>query len=262
MAYNLTFARLLKQTERRLGGTLVMHGRRNFCVVSKLMGGSAVAVLLAGCQTYEPLSLPLKPDRLDRLPVATPRQPLGMDEVATIAVINNPDLKSARFKIGVAEAQAFQAGILPNPQLNGEILFPTNQEPKPVSFGAGQERPGPGYNFGLSYDIQNFITQGAKVAAAEAARDQQKLNVLWQEWQTVSQARTLYVQGTSAAEKRMLYFEAQQRYATQSERSQRALQSGDITFDAAGTDLAALLDAESLLRTAERAESQNVYNRR
>ncbi len=38
------------------------------------------------------------------------------------------------------------------------------------------------------------------------------------------------------------------------------LQSGDVTFDAAATDLAALLDAESQLRTAERTETQNAYN--
>jgi outer membrane protein TolC len=226
------------------------------------MSGGAVALLLAGCETYEPLALPQKPDLLDQLPVTMPGQPLDMDEVATIAVVNNADLKSARFKVGVAEAQAFEAGILPNPQLNAELIFPSNQEPKPVSLGGGQERPGPGFSYGLSYDIQNLITQGAKVAAADSARDQQKLNVLWQEWQTVSQARTLYVQTASAEEKRMLYLEAQQRYAAQSERSQRALQSRDITFDAAGTDLAALLDAQSQLRTAERAESQNLYNLR
>src|SRR2546423_3822364 len=239
-----------------------MHGRLNLCAVSKLMSGGAVALLLAGCETYEPLSLPQGPNLLDRLPIATPGQSLNMDEVATIAVINNADLKSARFKIGVAEAQLFQAGILPNPQLNAELLFPSNQEPKPVSLGEGQERPGPGFAYGLSYDFQNLITQGAKVAAADAARDQQKLNILWQEWQTVSQARTLYVTGANAAEKRMLYLDAQQRYAAQSERSQRALQSGDITFDAAGTDPAALLDAPRPLLTPARTPATKLYNLR
>jgi cobalt-zinc-cadmium efflux system outer membrane protein len=219
----------------------------------------AAALLLAGCETYAPLPLPEKPDLLDRLPVQGD-QTLNMDQVATIAVINNPDLKSARFKAGVADAQAFQAGILPNPQLTAELIFPTNQEPKPASLGAGQERPGPGYSFGLAYDIQNLITQGAKAAAADAARDQAKLNILWQEWQTVSQARTLYVTGANAAEKRALYAEAEQRYSAQSERSSRAVQAGDVTFDAAATDLAALLDAQSQLRTTQRTETQNAFN--
>jgi outer membrane protein, heavy metal efflux system len=218
----------------------------------------AAALLLAGCETYSPLPLPQRPDLLDRLPVQGAT--LDLDQVATIAVINNPDLKSARFKAGVADAQAFQAGILPNPKLAAELLLPTNQEPKPASFGEGQEPPGPGFSYGLTYDIQDLITFGAKRATAEAAADQAKLNVLWQEWQTVSQARTLYITGANAAEKRALYAEAEQRYAAQSDRSSRALQSGDITFDAAATDLAALLDAQSQLRTAERTETQNAFN--
>ena len=214
------------------------------------------ALAVSGCQTYAPLPLPEKPDLLDHFPIQA-GQPLDLDQVATIAVINNPDLKSARFKAGVADAQAFEAGILPNPQLTGELIFPTNQNPP-----AGQdgEKPGPGFSFGLAYDIQNIITRDAKVASANAALDQAKLNVLWQEWQTVSQARTLYVTGANALEKRTLYSAAEQRYAAQADRSARALQSGDITFDAAGTDLAALLDAESQLRAAERTESQTSYN--
>ena len=237
-----------------------MHGPKRPRITRIVLTGSALAFSLAGCETYAPLSLPDKPNLLDRLPVAQPNQALDMDTIATIAVINNPDLKSARYKIGVADAQAFEAGILPNPMLNAELVFPTNQEPKAASLGAGQERPGPGYNLGLTYDIQNFITRGAKLASAEAAQDEAKLNVLWQEWQTVSQARTLYITAANAAEKRTLYEQAEQQYAAQSERSSRALQSGDITFDAAGTDLAALLDAQSQLRTTERTQSQNLNN--
>ena len=35
-----------------------------------------------------------------------------------IAVVNNPDLKAMRGQLGVAEAQAFAAGLLPNPQFS------------------------------------------------------------------------------------------------------------------------------------------------
>jgi outer membrane protein TolC len=221
-----------------------------------VMAGSVAGLSLAGCATYSPAPLPEKVDLAERLPIdAAP--PLDMNQIATIAVINNPDLRSARFKAGVADAQAFQAGILPNPQLASELIFPTNQAVMP---GSDAPDPGTGYSFGLTYDIQALITQGAKVASANAARDQGRLGVLWQEWQTVSQARTLYVQGASAAEKRALYSAAEERYAAQSARSARALQAGDITFDAAGTDLAALLDARSQLRGAERMQSQTGYN--
>lgn len=222
--------------------------------------GAAVTLAVAACQTYAPAPLPVKPDLLDRLPMQQPG-PVNMDQVATIAVINNPDLRSARYKDGVADAQAFEAGILPNPQLAAGLALPTNQQPgRTADCQPNCALPGAGWNFGLTYDLQTFLTQGAKVATAEAARDQAKLNVLWQEWQTVQQARTLYATGINVEEKRVLYQAAEDRYAVQSQRSQQALRAGDITFDTAGTDLAALLDARSQLRTTERAESQNIFN--
>jgi outer membrane protein, heavy metal efflux system len=38
-----------------------------------------------------------------------------MDDIATIAVLHNPDLKAVRATVGVAQAQAFAAGLLPDP---------------------------------------------------------------------------------------------------------------------------------------------------
>jgi outer membrane protein TolC len=46
-----------------------------------------------------------------------------MDDIATIAVLHNPDLKAARAKVGVARAQAFAAGLLPDPQLSFDYGF-------------------------------------------------------------------------------------------------------------------------------------------
>ena len=220
--------------------------------------GSFGVLFLAGCETYSPAPLPQKFALVDRLPLQA-MSPLDMNQVATIAVVNNPDLKTERSKVGVADAQAYEAGILPNPELAGELIIPTNQGLN-ASSPPDAKDPGSGYMFGLTYDIQQLIIRNAKIASAEAARDQAKLNLLWQEWQTVSKARTLYVQGASAAEKRALYEAAEQRYSAQSERSSRALEAGDITFDAAGTDLAALLDARSQLRAAERMLSETAYN--
>ncbi|HUY83988.1 MAG TPA: hypothetical protein VMU86_05405, partial [Steroidobacteraceae bacterium] len=79
-----------------------------------LLRGSALAATLAaaGCAVYHPLPLPRGPELAARLPGATPR-PLDMNEVATLAVLNNPDLNTARAQLGVASAQAFAAGILP-----------------------------------------------------------------------------------------------------------------------------------------------------
>ena len=215
-----------------------------------VIAGGIAALLLAGCATYEPVPLPERVDLADRLPGQVV-QPLDMDAISTVAVLNNPDLRAARRKSGVAEAQAFAAGILPNPELTANL--------DPAS-GGGSEVIG--YGLGISYDIKNLIVQPAKVGAANAARDEARLNLLWQEWQTVAQARTLYVQRINAAEKRELFANLEERYATQADRSGRALQTGDATFDTAGIDLAALLDARSQLRTAERTGSQADYQLR
>ncbi|MFX8453537.1 hypothetical protein ABTL48_21310, partial [Acinetobacter baumannii] len=44
--------------------------------------------------------------------LAAPLTPQG---VAALAVVNNPDLIALRSRAGVAEAQAFAAGLLPDP---------------------------------------------------------------------------------------------------------------------------------------------------
>src|ERR1700687_5117378 len=101
--------------------------------------GGVTALLLAGCATYAPVPLPDKVDLAERLP-GQPVQPLDMDAVSAVAVLNNPDLKPGRRKAGVAEAQAFAAGILPNPQLTA------NLDP---AIGGGSVVTG--YGLGLSY---------------------------------------------------------------------------------------------------------------
>jgi outer membrane protein TolC len=228
-------------------GKAAMRRRQLTRASDIVITGGITAFFLAGCATYEPVPLPERVDLADRLP-GQAVQPLDMAAVSTVAVLNNADLKAARRKAGVAEAQAFAAGILPNPQLTANL--------DPATGGGSVVT---GYGLGLSYDIQALIIQPAKVAAANAARDEARLSLLWQEWQTVAQARTLYVQRINAAEKRELFANLEERYATQADRSGRALQTGDVTFDQAGIDLAALLDARSQLRTAERTGSQADY---
>jgi outer membrane protein TolC len=224
--------------------------RRHLTRAAEITAGGITMVLLAGCasfSTYSPMALPQSVDLAAQLP-NQPVQPLNMDAVATVAILNNPDLKAARRKAGVADAQAFAAGILPNPQLTANLDPP---------IGGGSVVTG--YGLGISYDVQALIIQPARLAAANAARDEARLSLLWQEWQTVAQARTLYVQRINAAEKQEIYAGLESRYATQAERSGRALQNGDVTFDQAGIDLAALLDARSQLRTTERTASQADY---
>jgi len=84
--------------------------------------------LMAGCASYAPLPLnksATMKDRVEQLDVeAHPLPPqLGIDDIALLALRNNPDLVAARAQRGLAQAQMLAAGIAPNPSLNGSYGF-------------------------------------------------------------------------------------------------------------------------------------------
>ena len=81
------------------------------------------SLVLTACQTYEPVPLDDSPDLLpdvaslkispSELPLPElgshpfdPSRPLDMDEVAMIAVVNNPDLKAMRGQVGVRSSRS------------------------------------------------------------------------------------------------------------------------------------------------------------
>ncbi len=196
-------------------------------------------LMLAGCETYHAVPLPEAPNFVSSGTSALAK-PLSLVEVATLAVQHNPELVASRAKSDTASAQAFAAGLLPDPQLNASIEHPT--------------QPGfvDGYVLGLSEELQSLITQPSRHAAVLAAADQAKLNALWEEWQTIEKASTLAVQKSFSERKVQLLGGSGNVLWDQSERSDRALAVGNSTLDAAGSDLAAALDVESQHATAAR----------
>jgi outer membrane protein, heavy metal efflux system len=221
--------------------------------------------MVSACASYRAVSLPQHPDLLDKVPPLTvgarqlplpalrahpfnPADGLDMTEVATVAVINSPDLKARRRKAGVARAQVFAARLLPDPQVSASLDHPTD--------------PGyiDAYNLGLSYDLTALVTHGAGVDAARAAASQVVLDLLWQEWQVVQQARSLYVRSVLQARKLAILRRAQQLYARRYAHSARALRAGDVTLETAGTDLTALLDADTRVSDMERQLSQTRHD--
>jgi len=221
-----------------------------------------VAVVLlgmAGCAGYAPKPLPASPDLapdMSQLHVAAsslplpllqahrfdPNDGLDMTEAAMLAVANNPELKAERKRAKVAGAQLFAARLLPDPQLSVSADHPTDQ-------GAGLSNA---YGVGLNYDLMALVTHSAVVQGAVAGSRQIDLEVLWREWQTVQQARIFYVQSSYQARRVALLREAAALYASRYTRSAKALAQGNLTLDVAGTDLTALMDADSRLNQAER----------
>lgn len=226
-----------------------------------------MAIWLTGCATYTPHPLDEQPD-LIRHPTALtidprtlplpslrshifdPSNGLDMTEVATIAVVNNPDLKVERRKAEVARAQLFDAGLLPDPQLSASLDHPMGSGPGLAD----------AYGVGLNYDLVSLITHGAQVDAAALAKHRVDLELLWREWQVAQQARELYVKAVYDGDRLRLLGHAQQLYARRYARSSRAFKSGNLTLDVAGTDLTALLDANTRLNQAQRQQNQTLHD--
>ncbi len=225
-----------------------------------------VSALLAGCATYRPL--PLDENRAVSRPadIAVPASEMpvpelrahrfdpsdGLDvtEVAMLAVANNPDLRSQRDDERISRAQAFAAGLLPDPQLSYE-----HDRPDP-----GQAETTPAFNLGLTWNLGDLLTRSARVASAQAGTQEVHLNLLWSEWQTIARARTLFdkIMTQRALVARL---QAERDALTPIDRYvQRALQAGDLTYDSASAGLNAMADVRGKLAEAQRQLDQSEHD--
>jgi outer membrane protein TolC len=202
---------------------------------------AALATTLSACAFYSSEPLPSSSD-LAKESSALPAHPLSMTEVATLAVERSPDLIALRRKEQVSQAQAFSAGLLPDPQLNASLDHPTVK-------GVGLTNA---YLLGLSEDLTMLLTYPTRSSAAKVQGDQARLNILWDEWQTIEKAETLFAQKTFSDRKAAKLSETANLLLDQAERSARALSEGNTTLDVAGSDLSAALDISSQADSASR----------
>jgi outer membrane protein TolC len=216
----------------------------------------ALSAGLAGCAHVKEAPLADKPDlasslaalKIERSQVPLPElaahpfdlsRPLDSDEVAAIAVVNNPDLKAARTAIGLARAQAFDAGLLPNPTFTfayGSLL----------AGGATSS-----VSAGLAEDILPLLTLSAKKREAEAKEQGARLELLWQEWQVVAKARLLFVQAVELARERAVLADTRRLFADRYHRSRAAMQQGNETLTVVVSDLAAFQGVETQLHAVD-----------
>ncbi|MGA8007757.1 MAG: TolC family protein [Thiomonas sp.] len=221
-----------------------------------------VALLLSGCASYRPAPLPASANlatsvhglNIARSKIALPAlarydfnpdKPLDATGLAILAVLNNPRLKAERLRLGVARAQAFDAGLLPDPQLGLTRDFPRNSGGATTS----------AYNLGLSYDIAALITHNAAHRAAQHAATQVNLQVLWAEWQTVAQARLLYTQLTGNTARLRILEQERALFSQRLQRSQAALAQGNVTR----LDVdAQLVPLQALTQTIQSVERQQL----
>ncbi|MBW4047118.1 MAG: TolC family protein [Proteobacteria bacterium] len=232
------------------------------CVTSLVLCG-----LLFACASYRPRPLPTQEQwsdraqlRVDARDIALPAlaaqridldAPWTMQAVAALAVLNSPALRDARDEVGVARAQAFAAGLLPDPQFSASRRIPQGNSGSPTTTA---------YNLGLSLSVSSLITRGAAVSAGRAHVRQVNLQILWQEWQTAAAAEADYVAAVGLRERGAL-LRAQRDAVLKRLRRDRSEQKAGIeprtTADADLVELQALqqqLAADARQRQARRAE--------
>lgn len=216
--------------------------------------------LLGACAHYQPLPLDVEPATLkspanaalaraaatiDR-PFLTPTsidlgKPLDANAVAVIAVIANPDLKALRLRAGIADAQVFAAGLLPDPTF---------------SLGVDKVLSGPDQLLNiagaLGLELNALRTRPVELAKARAQVKQVRFDLAWAEWQTAGQARLQAVR-IAGLERGMLLAEAS-RDATQGllERVLRAAGRADLAAEQVHLARLAALDAAERYRNVER----------
>ena len=223
------------------------------------------ACLLSACAGYTPVPLASESSLLSALPALPPlpasgiappfvpphpfdaRNGLDDTEVATLAVLLSPEVKSARAAQGVARAQAFAAGLLPDPQLSLTRDFPNSTASGLTS----------AFNLGLAYDFNQLITHAATLEASRRDIEKSHLDLLWQEWQVVAQSQVLMNRiGLQERLARVLQQE-QSFYASLTLRTRRALAAGNLTIEALSPYLTAAADTSRQLNEAQRAALEN-----
>ncbi|WP_200863969.1 TolC family protein [Asticcacaulis sp. AC466] len=168
--------------------------------------------------------------------------PLDGNAIATLAVIANPDLKALRARADVADAQAFAAGLMPDPSF---------------SLGSDSVLSGPdtlaNLTAALGLDLNALRTRGVVKAQAQAASRQVHLDLAWAEWQTAGQARLQAVR--IALLERQLAINAVSQSAQDSllERTSRAAGRGDLAGDQLQTARSGAAAATEAYTTSQRS---------
>ncbi|MGH6985807.1 MAG: TolC family protein [Caulobacteraceae bacterium] len=180
---------------------------------------------------------PLAPHRFD------PAAGLDPTDVAILAVLNSPDLKAKRAAAGVAAAQAFSAGLLPDPQLSASIDVPDHPASATTAWALIP-----------AIDVLSLVTRPASRNAAKDAQKQADLDLLWSEWSTAQQARTLAVTILADEAKGVLLARIDGDLSVRLSASTAAWRRGDLPSSTFSADQAAKIDADSQLGVVRAAE--------
>lgn len=208
---------------------------------------------LAGCAVYAPealtTTLPADPTPATIGRFERDGQAIGVDltapldpaDLAALAVVLNPELRAQRARVGVTQAQVFEAGLLPDPQFSASLDRPQSAPVLVDALAAS-----------LGLDTSAFYIRPQALRGARAGERQARLDLAWLEWQTGNQASVLAarIQGLETA----LTFarEAEAISSSVLNRSLGAVARGDLSAVDIEARRLAEADAADRARTTER----------
>ncbi len=167
--------------------------------------------------------------------------PLDSDAIALIALLRNPELQALRVRAGVADAQLFDARLIPDPGLSLGAEFVTSG---PVTATSGA------FTGQLVQDLNALRTRRARITAARAVQQQVRLDLAWAEWQTTGAARLETVRLLHLQRIADLALANRKSAEDLLARSLRAAGRGDLAPDQLTATRLAVLDAVSRAQQA------------
>lgn len=198
---------------------------------------ACAAATLAGCASYERLPLNKESSlaaRASDLEGADGKR-ITLATLDRLVVINNPDLRAARAKLGVAAAQVMQAGILPNPAAAVSYPFVI---------------AGPS----VLQNVKSILLVATKREAAQNAASEISATLLWQEWQTIGKARLLAVDIISGEREKRLIVQTRKFMQERFNLTNAAVKEGNATLATLSPDLAAVGDIQKAYDDLERLQ--------
>lgn len=166
--------------------------------------------------------------------------PLSTNDLSMIAVLGNPDLQAMRAEAGLADAQIFAAGLLPDPTIGLGFDAPLNGANEVLAI-AGS----------LGLDLAGLSSRPARGEAAKAQAAKVRKDIVWAEWLTHQNAKLLASRISWLGDIRNKTVEYRKVADEDLERTLRAASRGDVAAVEVDARRLTAADAADRDRTAE-----------
>lgn len=189
-------------------------------------------------------------EKIESLLTGLLQEPFTVQSAVQIALLNNRDLQAEYEKLGIAQADLVQAGMLSNPVLFSSIRFPKG--------GNG----GNNIEFEITKEFLDLLLRSSRVHIADTEFERVKLNVANRVLELVKQVQSAFYRAQGARKLLQINEVAKEAASATYKLAQRFDEAGNISELrlAQERSAAAEIAAESLRATLELQNARNDLN--